>query len=169
MKCAIIYSSMTGNTKLLADGVYRQLDELVPIYTVKDKIDLDAYDTLCLGYWIKKGGCDKATKKLWDNIHDKKIVLFGTMGVNPDSEVGQQQVEKIERLLADRNQILGHFVCSGKMEAEQLALCKEKIAASLDNPPAIQAQLDNADYAANHPDKMDILELQRLIHEVLKR
>ena len=80
MKCAIIYSSMTGNTKLLADGVYRQLDELVPIYTVKDKIDLDAYDTLCLGYWIKKGGCDKATKKLWDNIHDKKIVLFGTMG-----------------------------------------------------------------------------------------
>lgn len=54
MKCLILYSSMTGNTKKLAEAVHQQLDGLVPMQTVKEPVDFSKYDTLCLATGTKK-------------------------------------------------------------------------------------------------------------------
>lgn len=40
MKCLILYSSMTGNTKKLAEAVHQQLDGLVPMQTVKEPVEI---------------------------------------------------------------------------------------------------------------------------------
>ena len=168
MKCLILYSSMTGNTRKLAEAIHNQLDGLVPIQTVKDSVDLNSYDTLCLGYWIKKGGCDKVTKKIWENIHGKKVILFGTMAADINSPLGQSQIERIEKALPADNEILGHFVCQGALSPEAQDHYQEKLAQDPDNQTA-KALVDNIGSCANHPDKMDLLEVMRVVHYAIGR
>ncbi len=168
MKCLILYSSMTGNTKKLAETVHRQLDGLVPMQTVKEPVDFSKYDTLCLGYWIKKGGCDKVTKKVWENIHGKRIVLFGTMAADVNSELGKSQMERIEKALPADNNIVAHFACQGAMSAEALEQYRDKVEQEPFNDLA-QAILDNAMNCSGHPDKMDELNLMRDVQYAIGR
>lgn len=136
--------------------------------TVKEPVDFSKYDTLCLGYWIKKGGCDKVTKKVWENIHGKRIVLFGTMAADVNSELGKSQMERIEKALPADNNIVAHFACQGAMTAEALEQYRDKVEQEPFNDLA-QALLDNAMNCSGHPDKMDLLELMRDVQYAIGR
>ena len=72
---SIVFSSLTGNTKKLAEAIY----EVLP----KDKCDhfgetgsqVPGSDLLYIGFWTDKGNADKKTLELLSKLKGKKIFL----------------------------------------------------------------------------------------------
>lgn len=168
MTCLVLYSSVTGNTKKLAEAIYEQLDGQKAIHTIKEPVNFADYDLLLLGYWVKKGGCDKLTKKIWENIHGKKIMLFGTMGTDVNSEAGKALMKRIEEALPKDNTIVGHFACQGEMSLETKKQYRRKLTLE---PKKVHLKplLDNFNNCLNHPDKIDLLEAKRFVYYAMDK
>ena len=52
MKIAIIYSSLTGNTKMVAEAIAAVLPGS-ELYSVEDQVDLTKYDCIAVGFWVE--------------------------------------------------------------------------------------------------------------------
>lgn len=119
MKSLILYSSLTGNTKKIACSIYEAIQGKKEIKNISelvdDSIDYENYDIVFLGYWVDKGICDKNSKQVLENIHNKKIALFGTMGASTKGSYGASIIEKIQSIIPKDNEILGSFICQGKI------------------------------------------------------
>ena len=77
---SIIFSSPTGNTKLLADTIRDALpEENCNYFGVSENADTQS-DILFIGFWTDKGTADKATLDLLEKLKNKRIFLFGTSG-----------------------------------------------------------------------------------------
>ncbi|NMS88349.1 flavodoxin [Clostridioides difficile] len=146
MKSLILYSSLTGNTKKIAYSIYdaiqgekdiKNIDELVD-----DSINYENYDIVFLGYWVDKGICDKNSKQVLENIHNKKIALFGTMGASTKGSYGANIIKKIESIVSKDNENLGSFICQGKI-AEELKVKYEEMLKLHPENEHIREQLNN--------------------------
>lgn len=68
---SILYSSPTGNTKMLAEAIHDTLPEEDCDYFGPCK-EVDS-DMLYIGFWTDKGNADAATLKLLETLKNKKI------------------------------------------------------------------------------------------------
>ena len=66
MKIAIVYSSRTGNTKMIAEAVREVMPEGAVLCSVEDAPDPAEFDLLARGFWVDKGQADKAMDKMND-------------------------------------------------------------------------------------------------------
>ena len=64
----VVYNSLTGNTKMLADTIKNVLP------------DNDNNDIVFVGFWTDKGNADSKTIEYLKLLRNKKIFLFGTCG-----------------------------------------------------------------------------------------
>ena len=55
-KWGVFYSSVTGNTKMIAEKIAAAAGEadLLPVEEMPE--DLSAYEVVALGYWLRLGG-----------------------------------------------------------------------------------------------------------------
>ena len=80
MSYAIVFSSKTGNTKLLADTLHACLpQENCCYFGTPDPAAMEA-DDLYVGFWTDKGNADESTLDFLKQLHSKNILLFGTAG-----------------------------------------------------------------------------------------
>ncbi|HBG4072686.1 TPA: flavodoxin family protein [Clostridioides difficile] len=161
MKSLILYSSLTGNTKKIACSIYEAIQGKKEIKNISelvdDSIDYENYDIVFLGYWVDKGNCDKNSKQVLENIHNKKIALFGTMGASTKGSYGASIIEKIQSIIPKDNEILGSFICQGKIAEGLKVKYKEMLKLSPDNEH-IRQQLNNHEESQSHPDEQEIYE-----------
>ncbi|WP_107571835.1 flavodoxin family protein BilS [Clostridioides difficile] len=161
MKSLILYSSLTGNTKKIACSIYEAIQGKKEIKNISelvdDSIDYENYDIVFLGYWVDKGICDRNSKQVLENIHNKKIALFGTMGASTKGSYGASIIEKIESIIPKDNEILGSFICQGKIAEGLKVKYKEMLKLSPDNEH-IRQQLNNHEESQSHPDEQEIYE-----------
>ncbi|EML6499835.1 flavodoxin family protein BilS [Clostridioides difficile] len=161
MKSLILYSSLTGNTKKIACSIYEAIQGKKEIKNISelvdDSIDYENYDIVFLGYWVDKGICDKNSKQVLENIHNKKIALFGTMGASTKGSYGASIIEKIQSIIPKDNEILGSFICQGKIAEGLKVKYKEMLKLSPDNEH-IRQQLNNHEESQSHPDEQEIYE-----------
>ena len=86
-KWAIIYSSVTGNTKKIADAMAEALEGNVDVFRVQDAPQkLDNYEVVLLGYWLRLGAPDPRMLKYLPMVHDARVCFFQTHGTDPTSE-----------------------------------------------------------------------------------
>lgn len=86
MSYAIVYSSKTGNTKILADTLHDCLpQEGCDYFGIPDPAAMEA-DTLYVGFWTDKGNADESTSDFLKQLHGKNIFLFGTAGFGGSKE-----------------------------------------------------------------------------------
>lgn len=86
MSYAIVYSSKTGNTKILADTLHDCLpQEGCDYFGFPDPAAMEA-DTLYVGFWTDKGNADESTSDFLKQLHGKNIFLFGTAGFGGSKE-----------------------------------------------------------------------------------
>ena len=79
MKIAIIYDSLTGNTKVIAEQIKKQVseDELVFIGKATQQVEADLY---FIGSWTDKGVSSAPIQNFLKQLKNKKIAYFGTAG-----------------------------------------------------------------------------------------
>ena len=78
---SIIFSSLTGNTKKLADTIRAVLpSEDCDYFGAPETAELHS-EMLYVGFWTDKGNADSAVLQLLSKLRDKKIFLFGDGGL----------------------------------------------------------------------------------------
>lgn len=114
MKVQVIYASLTGCTRRLAEAIFEALPtEEKSIHDLADGIPELTGDIVLLGYWGIRGGPDEKAKEFLSSVSGKAVGVFCTLGYYADSRHGRDTLETGLNLLKDRNQILGGFVCNG--------------------------------------------------------
>ena len=83
MTSAILYSSLSGNTKLLAETIYDVIKEDCKYCGETKEIDADR---VYVGFWTNKGTADDKTMEFLKTLHNKEIFLFGTAGFGGSQE-----------------------------------------------------------------------------------
>ena len=155
MKKAIVYSSRTGNTKLLAEAIRAALPEEDVVYFGEpDEKALEA-DRLYVGFWTDKGGCDELTARFLKTVKEKELFLFGTAGFGENQDYFDKVLDRTAKHLDRSVQVVGRFMCQGKMPMS-VRERYEKMAKSPIKVPNIQGMIENFDKALSHPDQNDL-------------
>ena len=159
---SIIFSSKTGNTKMLADAIREELTPEACDYFGNTDIDYPQSKMLYIGFWTDKGIADPAALQLLEKLHNKKIFLFGTAGFGGNSTYFQNILQKTREHIEASNTVVGEYMCQGKMPSS----VKErylKIKSQPEHAPNIDAMIENFDKAATHPDSSDIERLKEAV------
>lgn len=150
----VVYNSLTGNTKLLADTIKNVLP------------DNDNDDIVFVGFWTDKGTADSKTIEYLSSLRDKKIFLFGTCGFGGSVTYFDRILTNVKSNIDSSNEIIGEYMCQGKMPSsvrERYLKMKES-----DNyPHNIDALIDNFDRALSHPDEKDLEKLSQIVLQTL--
>lgn len=166
MKILVTYSSLTGNTKKLAEGIYNGIgDYEKDILPMKDVKSLDEYDTVIAGYWVDKGGANKEAAEFLKTIKGKKVGIFATLAFWPDSDHGAKSIKAGADLVSENNHVIGRFICQGKISE---SILKKFESLPEDNPHYITPEKKKRHkISASHPSQLDIDYAAALFKESL--
>ena len=114
-KYSIIFSSLTGNTKKLADTIRAVLPAEDCDYFGAPKAEELHSEILYIGFWTDKGNADSATLELLSKLRDKKVFLFGTAGFGGSEAYFQKILEHVKQSVGPSNSVFGEYMCQGKM------------------------------------------------------
>lgn len=162
---AIIYDSLSGNTESLAKEI-KSIKKNAYYEKINDKLieELPEYDIYYIGSPIIKGMCTDKIKRLLQKIENKKIFLFITTGYKGE-DYYESLTRRILEILPKSNQILGVFLCQGKMQDA----VKERYIKLIQEHPEdknLKVSLENFEQAKPHPDENDKKDLIEKIQEL---
>lgn len=165
-KYAILFSSRTGNTKILADAIRAALPEEDCAFfgEVGSVAEIPEVKTVYLGFWTDKGNADEAALNVLKNLRNKNVFLFGTAGFGVEDAYFQRVLNNVKASMDESNTLVGEFMCQGKMQQavrDRYVKMKEQP----DAAPNLDQMIDNFDRALSHPDEADLEHLRR---EILK-
>ena len=115
----IIYSSKTGNTKLVCNEVFLRSKVFNKIISIDElsNTNLDDYQNILIGYWNYMGKCDPKTENLLTNIlKNKNLFLLGTLGAYDNSKHCETMKERVKTFALLHNNVIGEFACRGKID-----------------------------------------------------
>lgn len=169
MKSLVIYSTLTGNTKTVAEAIAEVLPEC-DIFPVQEAPDsTEGYDLVAVGYWVDKGMPDAKTRKWLEKTENTVLAFFGTLGAYPDSDHAKECMAKGEALaLADgkNNTVLGSWLCQGKVDPKLL----EMMAKMNDGiHPMTEERKARIEEAKKHPNREDCKNAQAFMLSVVKK
>ena len=170
----VIFDSLTGNTKMLADKIYdfyKQKGEEIKIIDVKKENEeeiiksINNSDKIFAGSWTDKGDCSDKMKSIYEKILNKKIFVFATCGFGGDKTYYSKLLERVEKHIDKSNQIIGSFYCQGKMP---LSVKERYISLIKANPEDknLKISLENFENALAHPNDEDLLELEKVLKDI---
>lgn len=157
MKIAIVYKSVTGNTKLIAEAINEALkDDVVYIGEPKDNINADLY---FVGSWTDKGICCAEIGDYLKTLADKKIAYFGTAGFGGSEEYYRSLFERVKSICPSSKEMKEYFFCHGKMPMSvrnrYVSMIKEH-----PNDKNLEVSIKNFDVALAHPNEEDFKAAQ---------
>ena len=77
-KWLIVYSSVTGNTKQIAEAIYDGFGEdMANIFAIRDEFNLEDYDNIAVGYWLTRGEPDKMVQELLKKLNNIAMKQIG--------------------------------------------------------------------------------------------
>lgn len=163
MTYSIVYSSKTGNTKMLADALHQALPADDCVYFGAPDAQALAAERIYIGFWTDKGTCDAETTAFLAQLTQQEIFLFGTCGFGGGVAYFEQILARVRDLLPESVQLVGSYLCPGKMPQS----VRDRYVRIAEEEPAkrshMQKMIFNFDCALSHPDAND---LQALIEEV---
>lgn len=174
MTCAIVVSSKSGNTQLLADAVAEALAsdgvELAyhgPIPQEGDAGDaarrtIQAADVVLAGFWTDRGDCTPEMASLLGQLAGKRVILFGTAGFGRSPAYFERILGVVRGHLPQDAEVAGAVMCQGKMGPGVRARYEAMLAEHPDDAH-IKGMIENFDAALSHPDDADV---QRVVAAV---
>lgn len=162
MKYAIVYSSRTGNTKLLAEAIQAALPAEECIYFGEPNDAALKAERIYAGFWTDKGSCDEKIADFLKQITNQSVFLFGTAGFGGNQQYFDQVLERAATNIGEGVNLVGTFMCQGKMPMSVRRSYEEML-----NRPNqagnAQAMIENFDKALAHPDQNDLENLKKVV------
>ena len=115
MSYAIVFSSKTGNTRLLADTLRASLPQNECTYFGAPAPEALEAETLYIGFWTDKGHADDTLTAFLQTLKGKRVFLFGTAGFGGSAEYFEQILAAVQKSLDESNTVIGTYMCQGKM------------------------------------------------------
>ena len=160
MSSAIVSSSVTGNTALLAQTIREALPrESCCYFGAPDPQALSA-ERIYVGFWTDRGTCDAAAAQFLRQLTGQTVFLFGTAGFGGDGAYFQRILERAEENLGPEVRVVGTYMCQGKMPP-----AVRRRYQAMEDGPRKTAMLQNFDRAASHPDQEDLARLRAALAE----
>jgi len=159
---SILFSSLTGNTKKLADAIHETLPEEGCEYFGAIKTPVPSSELLYIGFWTDKGNADNETLTLLSTLKNRRIFLFGTAGFGGSDTYFQKILGQVKQSIDSSNAVIGEYMCQGKMPQsvrERYIKMKE----DPEHPANLDALIENFDCALSHPDMDDLERLKMII------
>ena len=159
---SVMFSSLTGNTKMLADAIGEVLPKENCDYFGSCKGKEPVSEMLYIGFWTDQGNADKSALELLQKIKNKKVFLFGTAGFGENEAYFQKVLNNVKSSMDKSNQVVGEYMCQGMMpQAVRVRYVKMK--EQPDHMPNLDLLIANFDRALSHPDKKDLDKLRELV------
>ena len=159
MKTLIVYSSITGNTRKLAEAIAPLMAGEKTLCAVDDAPPPEEFDVIAVGFWFQAGKPDlKAQKYMKDIGSGPRVFLFATHGAAAGSQHVKQAMD-YARSLVPEARIMGDFSCPGQVSTAFLETAQKK-----DQPPP---WLPDAPKAMGHPDDGDIKRLMEVVRTAM--
>ena len=153
MKCAVIYSSKTGNTKKVAEAILQEMPEGTEFHDVASVPADASFDLVAMGYWIDKGTANQEAMDFMGSISATRVFSFFTLGAAPDSEHADTCRDNSTALYGENCEIIGTYCCQGAIDPK-LTAWMEKLPAEHPHAPDAERRKRWADAAA-HPNQAD--------------
>lgn len=121
-----------------------------------------AADTLYVGFWTDKGKADADTLDFLQQLHGKRVFLFGTAGFGGSAPYFEKILAATRKALDGSNTVIGSFMCQGKMPVS----VRQRYEAMKAKPlhiPNLDALIENFDKALSHPDAADLEQLKQAV------
>ncbi len=134
MKVEVVYASMSGSTRKLAQGIYDALsgcDKRI-VDLAHEQPDSDA-DVLLLGYWVDKGAPCERIKQFMSTVSGKYVGVFCTLGYYCDTAHARAALDAGIDAVKDNNTILGSYICNGAMNSALIERFRARGAATPQN------------------------------------
>jgi len=159
---SIIFSSLTGNTRQLAETIRVVLPaEDCDYFGAPETAELHS-GMLYVGFWTDKGNADSAALGLLSKLRNKKIFLFGTAGFGGSAAYFQKILDHVKQSVDPSNTVVGEYMCQGKMP-QSVRDRYMKMKAQPEYSANIDALIKNFDRAISHPDEDDLERLRKII------
>ena len=135
---SILFSSLTGNTKKLADAIHKTLPQN----------DCEYFGAI-------------KTLTLLSTLKNRRIFLFGTAGFGGSDAYFQKILGQVRQSIDPSNTIIGEYMCQGKMP-QSVRERYVKLKENPEHPANLDALIKNFDCALSHPDSDDLEKLRNL-------
>ncbi len=147
MKVQVIYTSITGCTKRVAEAIFNGITcEEKSIHDLRDGAPVLDGDIILIGYWGIVGHPCEEMEAFMKTIRGKAVGVFCTLGYYADSHHAWDTVAYGVNLLQEHNEVIGSYVCNG---AVSHAL-KEGQGLGKPHTPTEQKEI-RWEMVANHP------------------
>ena len=161
-KYAILFSSRTGNTRILAETIRAALPEEECEFFGEAGGEIPEAKTVYLGFWTDKGNADADTLALLRTLKNKRLFLFGTAGFGVDTAYFDAILARVQAVPDGSNTVIGTYMCQGKMPPSVRA--RYEAMRTLPAPPEnLDALIENFDRARSHPDADDLDRLRAAV------
>lgn len=164
MKYSVVYSSNTGNTELLAKRIKKIIPQDELIYFGKADKSAENADVIFVGSWTDKGNCSRDIIEFLNGLRGKKVFIFATAGFGASQAYFDQLGNRMASNLTDDNQVIGCYLCQGKMP-QSVRTRYESLANS--QPDKAKQMIDNFDKALSHPNEEDLASLEMAVKKIL--
>ncbi len=166
----VVYSSETGNTRLVAEQIYKGIPksmgekQIVDIRSWNGSLFAENY---FIGFWSNRGSCCLEIIDLLSSIHNSNIALFGTCGFGNADNYYDALESNARVWIPDDNEFLGSYFCKGKMPPEvkeKYEACRGKC-----DDHKIDQMLHIYDSALSHPDNNDLSKARSFASNCIKK
>lgn len=174
MNIAIIYESVTGNTREIAQEIKKGCNEYHSVQllsveeALKSPLNHHEIDLYFLGSWTNKGYCGDYMKAFVKQLDQATVALFQTAGYGNSTEYYHALEKRFIEVLPENTRVLGAFCCQGRMTIS----VRNRIVSLLKSQPQdakLRLDIQNFDSALSHPDQHDYAFAQLFAEKILQR
>lgn len=171
MSYSVVFSSKTGNTELIAKRIRKALGAEGCAYFGNPAAADDAArgaGVVFVGSWVDKGGATDDVRSFLRSLDGRSVFLFGTCGFGASDAYFNQVLERIRGDLPANCELVGSFMCQGKMPQAVRTRYEGMLAAA--EPGSADAKraemlIANFDMALAHPNTDDLRVLEADLRE----
>ena len=169
MKSIVIYSSLTGNTKQVAEAITSVLPAGTPCVSMKEvPSDLSSYDLVFAGFWVDKGTANKEARDVLGILHNPHIALFATAGVPPQMAHAKESLINAANCLPDGIEPVGTFICQGKVDPKVIEMMYKMFPKGHSHGQSADRDARHKQ-AAVHPNEDDFKAAQDFAQDILAK
>ncbi len=161
MNVLVTYFSQTGNTEKVAQALCNSIQFKKVCKPINEVKDVKEYDIIFCGFPVHAHSVPGTVQTFLKTLpQDQLLALFSTHGSLRNNQMAKAGIEHALSL-ASHAKILGSFGCRGKVDPDVLENLMKK--------PENIAWCDEAQSAANHPDKADIADAEEFAQQIISK